>query len=154
MLTSRFSIVRAIGRLLTHVVGASLVFLGDVSPALAYRTVGDLEDFAGTERIGCSGGITSFVLVDDVPGAVGGTDVNAELTRIALRSWSDAECSSAIGSLRSTTSAKAVHGDGVNSIQWVRSGWDSLGFQPGPRARPTFAESPSPTANYHSWSQT
>gem|GEM_PF-6698162 len=45
------------------VVGVLLVS----SSAHAYRTAGDLADFSGTERVGWSGGITSFVLVDDAP---------------------------------------------------------------------------------------
>jgi hypothetical protein len=99
--------------------------------AHAYRTAGDLEDFAGTERVGWPAGVTSFTLVDDVPGAVGGSDVNAELVRRALRAWGEVGCSSAVASLEGSTSSPAEYGDGINSIQWLRSGWEEHGFQPG-----------------------
>jgi hypothetical protein len=99
--------------------------------AHAYRTAGDLADFEGTTRVGWPGGVTSFVLVDDIPGAVGGVGTNAELIASALQAWMDVSCTSVVAGLEGTTSADASYGDGTNTIQWVRSGWEDLGFQPG-----------------------
>lgn len=105
--------------------------LGWCATAHAYRTAGDLEDFAGTERVAWPSGVTSFVLVDGIPGAIGGTEVNAELARRALSAWEDVSCTSVIASLKGTSSFPASYGDGVNSIEWVDSGWEELGFRPG-----------------------
>lgn len=105
--------------------------LGWCSTAHAYRTAGDLEDFEGTERVAWPSGVTSFVLVDRIPGVVGGVDASLHLARQALRVWEDVACTSVIASLKGTTSFRAAFGDGVNSIQWVESGWEELGFQPG-----------------------
>jgi len=109
--------------------GVGLLALGP--NAHAYRTAGDLEDFKGTERVAWHSGVTSFVLVDKIPGVVGGVDASLHLAKQALSAWQDVSCTSVIASLKGTTSSRAAYGDGINSIQWVDSGWEELGFRPG-----------------------
>jgi MYXO-CTERM domain-containing protein len=96
-------------------------------PAQAYRTAGELPEFAGTEKVRWASDSVEYVLNTEMPGGMTLDEAAATVHR-ALSSWMDPTCS--VLSFRSAgaTDTRAQRGDGLNTIQWIHGGWADLGF--------------------------
>jgi|GEM_PF-957266 len=107
------------------VVAASCLFVSH--SAFAYRTAGDTADFAGTGAVAWQSSQVSILISDSEAGPLVPSGVDAVLAG-ALASWSAVECAPPKFILRAHTYAPARPGDGLNTVQWVRSRWASFGF--------------------------
>jgi hypothetical protein len=110
-------------RIVRFAIAAALV--GGPSPASAFRTSSDLQDFRGQERVAFDGTI-DLQLYEAVPTEVDVADVEVAALA-AVNAWNSPECSSLVMSFNGTTSLPAVPGDGRNTIEWVAD-WASRGL--------------------------
>jgi hypothetical protein len=101
--------------------------LGLPRSALAFRTAADLPDFAGTAKVRWATDTVEYVLNVETPAAVLYDDF-AQTVYEALDAWTTPACSVLRFRSAGATSARAVRGDGLNTIQWVTAEWAGHGF--------------------------
>jgi hypothetical protein len=96
-------------------------------PTSAYRTAGDLPEFADTETVAWVDGVVRYELNERLPQ---GLALEAVETAVlgAFHSWSEPACSGLLVHYSGLVSDDAAPGDGRNTVQWVYSGWADLGF--------------------------
>jgi hypothetical protein len=94
--------------------------------ALAYRTASELPELAGTERVRWALPFIGYVLHPDLPSGLARTDVEAALD-LSFRAWTTPACSGVGFVQLGAAPTAAMAEDGVNTVQWLRSGWSELG---------------------------
>jgi hypothetical protein len=105
------------------------VVLGVAGTAGAYRTAGDLPEYAGTERVRWRSNVVRYQLQSDVPANLTPEDVLTAL-ETAFGAWSAPECSQFEAVSDGANAVHAAPGDGLNTIEFVSSGWASRGYDP------------------------
>ena len=97
--------------------------------ARAYRTAGELPEFAGTDRVRWDRDIVPVVMHLD--GAPGVSLASAEReVLLALGRWSAPTCTDLGFRYDGAASAAPASGDGRNTIAWVTADWEWMGFPP------------------------
>ena len=96
--------------------------------AVAFRTGGDADDLAGTERVRFEEPSATLYLHTNFPEGVTLAGTEAALAR-ATRVWVRPECSLFRFAYGGTVSEHAEPGDGVNTIEWIEN-WTDVGFEP------------------------
>jgi hypothetical protein len=97
------------------------------APAAAFRTAGELPDFAGTERVRWQAELIEFLMHSDVPQDLWPGDVTFAVEN-AAGTWRETQCAVPGVTAAKSTTLPAAPGDGVNTIQWVRDGWVQRGL--------------------------
>jgi hypothetical protein len=97
------------------------------TPAAAYRTAGDLAEFAGTERVRWAWGDIGYRIYKTLPDVVALTDLEVAVQG-AFGHWSSLECGGPVFEYRGATWEAAAPDDGVSTIEWVSEGWTERGF--------------------------
>src|SRR5712691_2800478 len=97
--------------------------------AHAFRTASDQPQFAGTTRVRWANSAISYGVSTDIPPGLTQEDVEAVAVRATGR-WSATTCSDVVFGSVGRRSEPAAAGDGVNTIQFLKSGWTSRGFDP------------------------
>jgi Matrixin len=100
-----------------------------VGEARAYQTGADKAELAGTAKVRWATNLVPYTLNDQVPVGLTFEEVE-EVAQRAFAVWSAPVCSGIVFSNASNTSDPARPGDGVNTIQWLFSGWQERGFDP------------------------
>lgn len=95
--------------------------------ALAFRSAGDLSRFDGTERVAWPWGEIRYEIHDDLPEDLD-IDSVRQVVRNAVATWEGLECGGPTFIDKGLTSDPAEPGDGVNTVEWVASGWLERGF--------------------------
>jgi len=96
--------------------------------ANAFRTAADQPQFAGTSRVRFKEDAISYVLNLPMPNMT--QDEVAQIAARALHKWSEPSCSRLVFGFSEQSSSMAVPGDGINTIQFVATGWQSRGYDP------------------------
>ena len=97
--------------------------------AQAFRTAGDQQQFAGTDRVRWANGNVSYEINSALPPGLTQPEVD-EVAKRALASWSSQPCGQITFALSQHSSVAAAPGDGVNTIQFVTQGWRTRGYDP------------------------
>ncbi len=95
-------------------------------PARAFRTASDLVSFADSERVRWPRDSISYEIYERVPSELALVDVE-QTVRSAFGLWTGLECGGPHFVYRGNTPIRAVPGDGINTIEWVQSGWLAMG---------------------------
>jgi hypothetical protein len=95
--------------------------------ASAYRTAGDLSEFAGTARVRFRSSTIEYVLNESMPSGMSASEVQETLSS-AFSSWGQSMCGVPQFHDAGITSDRARAGDGINTVQWITQGWADLGF--------------------------
>lgn len=95
-------------------------------PAFAFRTATDDPAFSGTQKVKREGSQIRFGINGDVPVGISKAEVE-KAADTAFGRWSAAEAELTIG-FDGWTDDEAVAGDGVNTLQFVSTGWSDRGF--------------------------
>jgi MYXO-CTERM domain-containing protein len=105
----------------------ALAVVGFALPAYAYRTAADLAEFDGTEKVRWAEDRVEYVVNAELPRGLLLDDFVSTVQR-AFDTWSKPECSLLSFRSAGVTLTPAAAGDGLNTVQWVTSGWADLGF--------------------------
>lgn len=98
--------------------------------AHAYRTAGDLEQFADTERVRWATPVIAFKIRESgAPGLL--LEDVVETVRVAASRWEEAECTNLQFRYDGVTFEPATSGDRINTIEWITTGWTERGFPSG-----------------------
>jgi hypothetical protein len=97
------------------------------SPAHAYRTAADLDQFSGSERVAWASETIPYEIFVNLPPGVDTATFEGEV-EAAFGSWQHLFCGGPSFEYRGTTGAAAAPGDGVNTVEWVAEGWTERGF--------------------------
>jgi len=100
------------------------------SRAQAFRTGADTPDLKGTARVRWTANEINFQLYNVAPSGLGMGDVQAEIIR-GMHTWEAPTCSGVRFNLQGITYAHASPGDGLNTVEWIQSGWEARGFKTG-----------------------
>ena len=106
-----------------------LVAMAVARPARAYRTAADQPQFAGTERVRWPEGAISFEIHQQLPPGLTREEVDAVAAR-ALGTWTSQPCGRLIFGFSQHSSVPAASGDGINTIQFLTTGWKARGYDP------------------------
>jgi hypothetical protein len=97
------------------------------SNAAAFRTAGDLEQFSETDRVRWVNGEISYEISERLPADLSEVAIQVSAAQ-AFSSWSALDCTSLTFESDGFTEIEAGPSDGRNTIQFVESGWDELGY--------------------------
>ncbi len=114
-------------RLLTAVLAVGSVLLVSAR-AEAFRTGANSPDLKGTPRVRWNADTISFQVFNAAPPGLELADVTDVLLE-AVRTWGKPACSAVHFDMQGITSGHATPGDGVNTIEWLPSGWADHGFK-------------------------
>lgn len=103
-----------------------VALLTSSSSAHAYRTGADLLDLDPDARVSWAPEKIVIVVNDMNPSGLSESDFERSLSD-AIDSWTIDDCEAPSVEYDGTTDDEAGAGDGVNTIQWVTSGWDEYG---------------------------
>jgi hypothetical protein len=107
--------------------GVCLLVLAYALPAAAFRTAGELPDFAGTERVRWQSPVIRYLLHDSVP--PGFTVDRVQDAMVAsFWKWSEPTCTQVMFDYQGVTNAPAAPGDGVSTVEFVTGGWLGRGY--------------------------
>ena len=106
-----------------------LVAMAVARPARAYRTAADQPQFAGTERVRWPEGAISFQIHQQLPPGLTREEVDTIAAR-ALGTWTSQPCGRLVFGFSQHSSVPAAFGDGVNTIQFLTTGWKARGYDP------------------------
>ena len=109
------------------------------TPARAFRTARETPATLSDAPVRWKSGRYDFTLNSQCPANFFSSDYESTV-RGALSAWSEPSCTALQTVYKGQTDLVAQPGDGVNTIQWISSGWVALGFDP---AVPAFTD-----ANY------
>lgn len=93
--------------------------------ARAYRTSSDLPEFETQAAVRWAGDSVQFQVAGDLPPEYQIDGIDGAF-RAALAPWNTASCGAITAGYVGFGSSKARHGDGVNTISFVFSGWEAL----------------------------
>lgn len=99
------------------------------SPAYAFRTAGDDPAFEGTAKVRWHGEEVTYYIHTSTPPDIGLDELTAA-AHGAFERWNEASGSRISFKLVNSTDDAASPGDGVNTIQFLDSGWEARGFDP------------------------
>lgn len=109
------------GLLFTHVTVTS--------EALAFRTAAELPSVRSETPVRWPGGEFVYVVFNQAPGGVP-FERFALSIEDALLKWTQPSCTSFNARYFGPSATPAQAGDGVNTIEWVQSGWVARGYDP------------------------
>lgn len=114
--------MRSVSRALVAILPIVLTSL----PAFGFRTAADEPSFAGTPKVKWEVGQIPINFSGRPPTGISNAEVE-RATEGAFARWSDANAEIAI-ELHGWAKESAVAGDGVNTVQFISSGWVERGF--------------------------
>jgi hypothetical protein len=110
-------------------IGCGLAMSLFTCSAFGYRTAADDPAFTGTAKVRWDGREVGYRLHSSIPAALRLEDVSAAAEAAAGR-WAEASNNHIRFKLERTTDEAAAPDDGVNTIQFVETGWEERGFDP------------------------
>lgn len=97
--------------------------------AYAFRTAGDLPEFAETDRVRWEEPVVATAFSEALPTELTSEDVSAAAS-MAKDAWTSVDCPVVTFVDHGWSPAPAVPGDGIVTIQFIGSGWSLRGFSP------------------------
>jgi hypothetical protein len=111
----------------------SLVMIGGLiastHPALGYRTAAELPTIASQTPVRWSGQFYGYALNVRTPSGISLSDFE-QVVEQAIAVWTVPGCSSATARQLGKVTTAATSGDGLNTVEWVSSGWIWRGLDP------------------------
>ena len=94
--------------------------------AVAFRTGADLAEFRPAGSVSWAPSAASFVVAHR-PSGIPVADLTRAIQQ-AFGTWNQVPCSKFRFDFRGSTQAPAKRDDGLNTIEWVETGWENLGL--------------------------
>ena len=123
------SFAQAQQRRFIALIGFVLVTIGQSKIAHCYRTAADLPTIASQTPVRWSNGQFTYVLYNQAPPGFLFSDY-ADTVDQALLTWTQPQCTSYSVLYFGPTGTPAQRGDGINTIEFVQSGWVARGYDP------------------------
>jgi hypothetical protein len=101
--------------------------LASSQAAWAFRTIENHPEVPDGVQVRWPYGVFEYRVHEDPEDSID-VEAFAEASRQALRAWSSADCGLLVPADLGTTTDHAAPGDGQNTIEFVESDWDTLGF--------------------------
>ena len=110
--------------------GGALAFLTLCpAPAWAFRSAGDDSAFRGSEKVRWALVEVPYTVHSDAPPGLSSAEVQS-VSQQALGRWNKAVSGQLVFRFEGSTSEAASRGDGINTIQFLKAGWEERGFDP------------------------